>query len=81
MYGDATKKVIQRCQVHQNRVLKILKYKKRLASTYEIHKDFQEAKISDKYGHEVLDLMHMVNNKDKLPTVFQKTISNKIELS
>ncbi len=81
IYGDATKKLIQRSQVHQNRVLKILQYKRRLASTNEIHKDFQVLKISDQYEHKILKLMHMyVNNKDKLPAVFQNLFQTRSSL-
>ena len=59
IYGDATKKLIQRSQVHQNRVLKILQYKRRLASTNEIHKDFHVLKISDQYEYKILKLMRI----------------------
>ena len=80
-YGDATKKLIQRSQVHQNRALKILQYKRRLASTNEIRKDFQVLKIFDQYEHKILKLMHMyVNKKDKLPAVFQNLFQTRSSL-
>ena len=47
IYGDANKGAIQRVQVHQNRILKILQFKRRLATTNEIHKNFNVLKISD----------------------------------
>ena len=40
IYGDASKKLIQRTQVHQNRILKILQYKNPHASTNTAHRDF-----------------------------------------
>ena len=71
IYGDANKKAIQRIQVHQNRILKILQFKRRLASTNEMHKKFNVLKISDQYEFKILKLMHSyVNNKEILPDSF-----------
>ena len=72
IYGDASKKLIQRTQVHQNRILKVLQYKNPYASTNAIHRDFGMLKISDQYELKILKLMHLYTyNKAKLPDVFK----------
>ena len=71
IYGDGNKKAIQRIQVHQNRMLKILQFKRRLASTNEIHEKFNVLKISDQYEFKILKLMHSyVNSKENQPDAF-----------
>ena len=71
IYGDASKKLIQRTQVHQNRILKILQYKNPHASTNAAHRDFGMPKISDQYELRILKLMHLYTySKAKLPDVF-----------
>ena len=63
IYGDASKKLLKRTQVHQNRILKILQYRNICTSTNAIHRDFGVLKISDQYELKILRLMHLyVNN-------------------
>ena len=81
IYGDASKKLIQRTQVHQNRILKILQYKNTHASTNAIHRDFGMLKISDQYELKILKLMHLYTyNKVKLPDVFQDLFQSRSSL-
>ena len=72
IYGDASKKLLKRTQVHQNRILKILQYRNICTSTNAIHRDFGVLKISDQYELKILRLMHLyVNNNEKLPDALQ----------
>ena len=72
IYGDASKKLLKRTQVHQNRILKILQYRNICTSTNAIHRDFSVLKISDQYELKILRLMHLyVNNNEKLPDALQ----------
>ena len=81
IYGDASKKLIQRTQVHQNRILKTLQYKNTHASTNAIHRDFGMLKISDQYELKILKLMHWYTyNKAKLPDVFQDLFQTRSSL-
>ena len=81
IYGDASKKLIQRTQAHQNRILKILQYKNPHASTNAAHRDFGMLKISDQYKLKTSKPMHLYTySKAKLPDVFQDLFQTRSSL-
>ena len=69
LYGQAAQNKIQKIQVLQNQLLKVLSNKKRRYSTEKLHREFDILMVQDIKNHEILTFVHnyFYNN---LPPVF-----------
>ena len=73
VYGVAKNKDLKELQTLQNRILKIIYFKKHRFSTNRLHRELKILKISDLYQWKILKLMHNVHyNKHHLPEVFEQ---------
>ena len=69
VYGLTSLENINKIQVLQNKLLKVLTFKNYRYSTNQLHNDFDILKIDDIIDQEILAFVHKYIN-DKLPSVF-----------
>ena len=69
VYGSANKIIINKVQVLQNQLLKVLTEKPYRYSTDKLHNELKLLKVEDLYKQEILTFVHNFQN-NKLPPVF-----------
>ena len=69
VYGLAAKEHINKLQIQQNRVLKILYNKDFMTPTNTLHKELELLKVDDIFQLKILQFIHKHKNK-KLPKIF-----------
>ena len=79
VYGLSSSENINKIQILQNKLLKVLTFKKYRYSTNQLHNDFDILKIDDIIKQEILAFVHgYINNK--LPSVFDEYFSHRFPM-
>ena len=79
VYGLSSSENINKIQILQNKLLKVLTFKKYRYSTNQLHNDFDILKIDDIINQEILAFVHgYINNK--LPSVFDDYFSHRFSI-
>ena len=69
VYGTANKRILEKIQVLQNQLLKVLTEKPYRYCTNKLHNELKLVKVEDLYKQEILTFVHNFQN-NKLPLVF-----------
>ena len=79
VYGLASQESMNKIQVLQNKLLKVLTKKNYRYSTNQLHNDFEILKVNDITNQEILTFVHSYIN-NKLPSIFDEYFTHRFSM-